>query len=32
MGNDVDVPHSYSFKLSGDASLRDISKHLMGKR
>jgi len=32
MGDDVDAPHSYSFKLPRDASLRDVFKHLAVKR
>jgi hypothetical protein len=32
MGDDVDAPHSYSFKLPLDASLSDVFKHLAGKR
>ncbi len=32
MGDDVDAPHSYSFKLPLNASLSDVFKHLAGKR
>lgn len=32
MGDDVDAPHSYSFKLPCDSSLSDVFKHLAGKR
>jgi len=32
MGDDVDAPHSYSFKLPLNAKLSDIFKHLAGKR
>ncbi|TRO25491.1 hypothetical protein EQ831_24635 [Pseudomonas sp. ALS1279] len=32
MGDDIDAPHSYSFKLPCDASLSDVFEHLAGKR
>lgn len=31
MGDDVDAPHSYRFKLPLDASLSDVFKHLAAK-
>jgi hypothetical protein len=32
MGDDVNAPHSYSFKLPCDAILNDVFTHLAGKR
>jgi hypothetical protein len=32
MGDDIDAPHSYSFKLPREATLNDVFKHLAGKR
>ena len=31
MGDDIDAPHSYSFKLPSDSSLSDVFKHLADK-
>lgn len=32
MGDDINAPHSYSFKLPCEATLLDVFKHLAGKR
>lgn len=32
MGDDVNAPHSYSFNLPSDATLKEIFEHLASKR
>lgn len=32
MGDDIDAPHSYSFRLPCEATLNDVFTHLAGKR
>jgi len=31
MGDDIDAPHSYSFKISANATLNDVFEHLARK-